>query len=57
MFATGLLMAAIFGYRLAIGLAEPTWGWHQLYLLGGLIIAGLLFKGAIAERQQTKQDR
>jgi len=24
-------------------LSEPAWGWHEIYVLGGFLIAALLF--------------
>jgi len=41
--SSGLLIAAIFLMRGLDALSEPAWGWHEIYVLGGFLIAALLF--------------
>ena len=57
MFTAGLLMLAIFGARMAVALQEPGLGWNELYLLGGLAIAGFLLRGAYAEWRHAKKQQ
>lgn len=54
MISLGLLMSAIFGYRLANALLASEFGFHEIYLLGGLGIAGWLIKAGLTERRATK---
>ena len=57
MISLGLLMAAIFGFRLANSLLALEFGFHELYLLGGLGIAGWLIMGGLNERRASKSSR
>ena len=57
MISLGLLMAAIFGFRLANALLSLEFGFHELYLLGGLGIAGWLIMGGLNERRASKSSR
>ncbi|MEL6415565.1 MAG: hypothetical protein AAFQ15_11560 [Pseudomonadota bacterium] len=50
MIALGLLMAALFSYRMANALLAPGVGWLEFYLFGGIIIAAALIFGGIRER-------
>ena len=54
MIALGLLMAVIFSYRLATALLEPGFGWRELYLFGGIIIAAALIFGGLRERNSSQ---
>ncbi len=51
MIALGLLMAAVFSFRLAIALLAPGLGLSELYLFGGIIIAAALIFGGLRERR------
>ncbi|MAP94726.1 MAG: hypothetical protein CMK07_07225 [Ponticaulis sp.] len=42
MMALGILMAVIFAYRGANALLSPGFGLTELYILGGLVLAGAL---------------
>lgn len=58
MIALGLLMAAVFSYRLANALLAPGWGISELYLAGGVgIAAALIFFGLKARRQTRDIER
>jgi len=54
MIALGLLMAVIFSYRLANALLEPGFGWLELYLFGGIVIAAALIFGGLRERNSSQ---
>jgi len=54
MIALGLLMAAVFSFRLATALLAPGMGLSELYLLGGIIIAAALIFGGLKERRNTR---
>ena len=54
MISLGLLMSAIFAYRLANALIASEFGFHEVYLLGGLGIAGWLIKAGLSERRASK---
>ena len=54
MIALGLLMAAVFSYRLANALLAPGIGWLELYLFGGIIIAAALIFGGLRERNGSQ---
>lgn len=55
MIALGLLMALVFGFRLANALAAPGLGGVELYLLGGLVIAGALIFFGLRERRAARE--
>ncbi|MFN3214611.1 MAG: hypothetical protein ACE37M_16010 [Henriciella sp.] len=55
MIALGLLMAAVFSYRLANALLAPGLGISELYLAGGVMIAGLLIFFGLRERRHARQ--
>ena len=54
MIALGLLMAAIFSFRLANALLAPGFGLLELYLVGGIVIAAALILFGLKERRQTR---
>ena len=54
MISMGLLMAAIFSYRLANALLAPGFGGLELYLIGGIVIAGALIYGGLKARQAAR---
>lgn len=54
MIAFGLLMAAVYGYRLANAILEPGVGLRELYLLGGLVIAAWLIHAGLKERRHAR---
>ena len=54
MIALGLLMAAVFSYRLANALLIPGIGGSELYLFGGVVIAALLIFFALKERRHAR---
>lgn len=54
MIALGILMGLIFAFRMAVALLEPGLGFREVYLAGGLVLAGWLFVGGLA---QWRQDR
>ena len=54
MIALGLLMAAIFSFRFANAVLVPGWGLSELYLLGGIVIGGLLIFSGLKERRQAR---
>ncbi len=47
-------MSATFGYRLANAVIASEFGFHEIYLLGGLGIAGWLIKAGLNERRANK---
>ena len=55
MIALGLLMAAVFSYRLANAVLVPGWGLSELYLIGGVVISGLLIFSGLKERRQARE--
>ena len=55
MIALGLLMAAVFSYRLANALLAPGLGLLELYLFGGILIAAALIFGGLKERRHARQ--
>lgn len=57
MISLGLLLAAIFGFRLANALVTLEFGFHEIYLLGGLGIAGWLIMGGLKERRAIQASR
>ena len=56
MIALGLLMAVVFSFRLANALMVPGLGGAELYLFGGIVIAGALIFFGLKERRDA-QDR
>jgi len=57
MIALGLLMAAIFAYQGALALLEPGLGGSEVYVVGGLILAGWLIFGGLAEWRAFRRDK
>lgn len=57
MIALGLLMAAVFSYRLANTLLAPGFGGSELYLGGGMMIAGALIFFGLRERRDARDRR
>lgn len=55
MIAFGLLMAALFSYRMANAILEPGLGFHELYLLGGIVIAVWLIVAGLKERRYARE--
>ncbi|NQY40638.1 MAG: hypothetical protein HRT80_11125 [Henriciella sp.] len=53
MIALGLLMGVVFSYRLANALLVPGFGWLELYLFGGIVIAAALTFGGLRERKRS----
>ena len=51
----GLLMAAVFSYRLASALLAPGLGLLELYLFGGILIAAALIFGGLKERRHARE--
>lgn len=54
MIAVGILMAAVFGFRMANALVTPGLGMSELYLLGGLLIAVWLIFEGLKERRHAR---
>ncbi|GAB5456564.1 MAG: hypothetical protein Hens2KO_27930 [Henriciella sp.] len=54
MIAMGLLMAAVFSYRLANALLAPGFGISEVYLGGGVVIAGALIYFGLKERRAAR---
>ncbi|MEO0551158.1 MAG: hypothetical protein AAFZ91_14650 [Pseudomonadota bacterium] len=54
MIALGILMAAVFSFRFANALMAPGLGISELYLFGGLVIAGLLIFFGLRERRAAR---
>lgn len=57
MIALGLLMAVVFSFRLANALMAPGLGISELYLAGGLVIAGLLVFFGLRDRRHARDQR
>ena len=55
MIALGILMAAVFSYRLANALLAPGMGLLEIYLFGGIVLAGLLIFFGLRERRAHKE--
>ena len=55
MIALGLLMGAVFSFRLANALLAPGLGVPELYLFGGIVIAALLIFFGLRERRHAHQ--
>lgn len=55
MIALGLLMAAVFSFRLANALLAPGFGILELYLFGGIVIAAALIFFGLKERRQARE--
>lgn len=55
MIALGLLMAAIFSFRLANALLSPGLGLSELYLFGGIVIAAALIFGGLRDRRRMRE--
>lgn len=54
MIALGILMAAVFSFRLANAILAPGFGVSEIYLLGGIVIAALLILFGLRERQASR---
>ena len=54
MIALGLLMAIVFGYRMANAILEPGLGLLEIYLAGGLVLAAWLIFGGLKERRAAR---
>jgi len=52
--ALGLLLTLIFSMRGFEAFTEPGFGWRELYIIGGFIIAGRLIFVGLAERFARK---
>ena len=55
MIALGLLMAAVFSFRLANALVAPGLGVSELYLFGGVVIAAALIFFGLRERRAARE--
>lgn len=55
MIALGLLMGAVFSFRLANALLAPGLGLSELYLFGGIVIATALMYSGLKERRRAQQ--
>lgn len=55
MIALGLLMGAVFSFRLANALVVPGLGVSELYLIGGVIIAAALIYFGLKERRYARE--
>lgn len=55
MIAVGLLMAVIFCFRMANALVAPGIGFFELYLLGGIFLAGWLIFSGLKERRAARE--
>ena len=54
MIALGLLMAAVFSYRLGNALLAPGFGVSEFYLMGGVVIAAALILFGLRERRDAR---
>ncbi|MEL7111252.1 MAG: hypothetical protein AAGJ68_15255 [Pseudomonadota bacterium] len=54
MISLGLLMAVVFSFRLAHALLQPGWGFSELYLFGGIVIAAILIFAGLQEHRQAR---
>ena len=54
MISLGLLMAAVFSFRLTNALLAPGLGILELYLFGGIVIAAALLFFGLKERRQAR---
>lgn len=55
MIALGLLMCVVFAYRGAIALLAPGFGFEEVYIAGGLLIAGWLIRSGLMEWHTTRK--
>ena len=55
MIALGLLMGAVFSFRLANALVIPGLGFSELYLFGGIVIAAALIFFGLKERRAARE--
>lgn len=55
MIALGLLMAMVFSFRLANAVLAPGWGFVELYLFGGILIAAILIFSGLKERRHAQE--
>ena len=54
MIALGILMAAVFSFRLANALLAPGFGVSEVYLFGGIVIAAVLIFFGLKERRAVQ---
>lgn len=54
MIALGLLMTAMFSYRLSSALLSPGLGVSEVYLFGGIVIAAALIFSGLKERRRAR---
>ncbi|MEM0985233.1 MAG: hypothetical protein AAGJ32_03205 [Pseudomonadota bacterium] len=54
MIAMGLLMAAIFCFRMAHAFVSPGFGLLEVYLLGGIFLSGVLLFSGLKERKRNR---
>ncbi len=55
MIALGILMAAIFSFRMANAIVAPGLGVSELYLLGGIVLAVWLIFAGLKERRYARE--
>lgn len=55
MISLGLLLGALFSYRLANALTQSPLGLWHLYLLGGVVLASWLIYAGLKERRHARQ--
>lgn len=54
MISLGILMAAVFAYRFANAIVAPGFGLSELYLFGGIVLAGWLILAGLKERRAAR---
>ena len=52
--SSGLLVAAIFFMRCIEAMSEPAFGLREIYIVGGFVIATLLFRAGWKDRKATR---
>ncbi len=57
MISLGLLMALIFAYQGAQALLTPGFGGREIYVAGGLVLAGWLIFSGLAAWKEARKDR
>ena len=55
MIALGILMAAIFSFRMANAIVASGLGFSELYLLGGIVLAVWLIFAGLKERRYARE--